>query len=239
MKIKHPRIFMGVPHGGSVLTQHMMSYLMMALYESSKRGDPKTEQDIRKVSHLGSIKDQGGCYVGMNRSALSAQAINSVKQSGSTHLMMIDTDITFDYNILDLVAVHLITFPKVHILAGRVNLANGYPVFYNDEYGGTVHQVQPFYGVKEFPKIGTGIIVISIKCLMDVMTKFGKSIFNHLIINDREHGDDFSFCVRARELGYKTYGAWAIKGIHHKTMPCPQNYPESIEDLAPAFKKKG
>lgn|SRR5574343_552641 len=234
----HPRFFIGVPHGGSALIPHMMSYVTLVMYEMNKKGDPENEPDPRLVNHVGCFKEAGGCYVGMNRSVLSCKAVESIEQSGTTHLLMIDTDIAFDYNILDWFSGFFLNFPEAHIIAGRVNLANGYPVFYNDEHGGTVHQIQPFTGLREFSKVGTGIIAISVKCLQDVLASFGAPIFNHLIIDDREHGDDFSFCIRARELGYKTFGAWAIKGTHYKTLPCPQNYPETIEQLAPAFKKK-
>jgi hypothetical protein len=140
---------------------------------------------------------------------------------------------------LDLITVHLVTFPGIDILAGRVNIGNGYPVFYNDEFGGRVQQIQPFYGVKEFAGVGTGIIVISRKCLEDLVTKEGNnSLFMHMLLHGREHGDDFSFCERAKAHGYKLFGAWAITGLHHKTMTVPSKYPETLAEVAPGFAGK-
>ena len=247
MTINHPRISIGVPHPGSVLTVHFMSYLFMSIYEASKRGDPTVTEDIRSVCHLASIYEAPGCYVGMNRANLVKKFLLDDK-SDSTHLLMIDTDVSFEFDLLDKIAVHLTSFPFAHVISGRVNLANGYPVFYREEYGMVTHQIQPFYGLKEFELLGAGILIVSKECLTE-MVKAEKSyrLFSHIIDKisgneveeETEYGDDFSFIKRARREGYKTYGAWGIYGQHHKTMPVPQNYPEKIIQLAPSFVLKG
>lgn len=234
---KDIQIAFAFPNPGDVSSYFHYSVVGMTLYENSKnfRSNPVDDDSIIGTSHLGSFLNQPeSCYVSVGRSKISNDLIRSPAQD--THVLMIDPDISFSRNLLDLIVVHLVTFPEVEILAGRVNIGNGYPVFYKDEYGARVQQIQPFYGVKDFDGVGTGIIVISRKALEDMAQKEGNiSFFMHLFQHGREHGDDFSFCERAKKHGYKLWGAWAITGIHHKVLPVPSKYPETITEIAPGF----
>ena len=229
---KSVQIAFAFPNPGDISSYFHFSVVDMILYELTKK---KEGDHVIDHSHLGSFLNQPpGCYVSVGRSKISSELIHS--PGTDTHVLMIDPDISFDLNILDLITVHLVTFPEVDILAGRVNIGNGYPVFYKREYNGYVQQIQPFYGVKEFDSVGTGIIVISRKCLEDLAQKQGNiSFFMHQFVDGREHGDDHSFCLVAKKHGYPIHGAWAITGRHHKTVAIPSKYPETIDEVAPGF----
>lgn len=229
------RIAFSYPSGGSVSDLFNRSVAQMCLYEAGKRDIGENLVDYR---HLGSMLWQNpSCYVSINRTKACYDLVRF--ETDDTHLLMIDTDISFEHTIIDKIVAHLWMFPEIDILAGRVNLNNGYPVFYKEEYGAIVHQIQPFYGIREFDFVGTGIIVISKRCYKDLIEKEGHpALFMHQLgeTDKRENGDDFSFCKVARKNGYKIYGAWRIFGQHWKEQPVKQSYPEDIIDLAPNFK---
>lgn len=177
---------------------------------------------------LGAILKSRGCYVGMNRGKISG---NFLAQSTDSHLLMIDTDISFQSNILELFSEHIMNNPTAHIIAGRVDIGNGLPVFYTfNEDHTRRHEAIPFQGVKQFDLVGTGIICISRVCL-EAMYKHYKSVawfFHHEILQpeNREMGDDFSFCLHAKECQFPVYGAWNIFGQHFKSSPVRGIYPE-------------
>lgn len=202
---------------GTIEPQFLESVEGLLLHELSK---PKDEM------LLGGITKSGGCYVGMNRGKISGQFLSQYQDS---HLVMIDTDVQFQSNILELFKDHIISNPDAHVIVGRVDIANGLPVFYtlNEDYTRT-HEAIPFQRLKKFDLGGTGIICISRVCLEKMYEHYGSvaHFFHHEIIGKREMGDDFSFCLHAKECGFKIYGAWNIFGQHWKLLPIKSQYPD-------------
>jgi hypothetical protein len=236
------QIAFSFPNPGDITSNFHYSVIQMLIYEMQKKSSKalrskklSLSESIKATRHLGSLYNQPpGCYVSIHRSKI---ADNLICAPSDTHILMIDPDISFEHSILDRIVAHLLLSEEVDILAGRVNIGNGFPVFYKDEFGGRVQQVQPFSGIKEFDGVGTGIIVISKSCLETMVKVLGhNSLFMHLMLNGREHGDDFSFCHRAKEMGFKIFGAWNIVGTHWKRQPCISKYEEKLENLAPGFK---
>ena len=190
----------------------------------------------KKDRILGSLLNQGSCYIEFNRAGLIRDFIN---HSFDSHLLMIDPDIPPPQNLLE--EFERIVFGaraqgiEPGILAARVNLRNGLPVFYmqHPDKISTIHQVQPFLGIKEFDFVGTGCILLSRQTLVDLCARNGHPYLFNLIIEPetgRLLGDDLSFCKRARDLGHKVYGTWEINLLHYKDYPCPNNYP-SLEQV--------
>jgi hypothetical protein len=181
---------------------------------------------------LGSIFPQPGCYVSMNRNRIAVKFLDPA--CTDDYLLMIDTDIEFPTNILYQFKDLIDEIPEPEtpkIIAGRANIGSGLPVFYdNSSIGFHEHHVQPFAGLKEFTRVGTGIILIHRFALQVIYNKYGANIFTHLVVDDhglpREVGDDFSFCERAKDCGFKIFGAWSIFGLHYKMQPIRSNYPE-------------
>lgn len=204
------------PHNGQFNENWIDSYAALLIHEVSK---PK------EMRILGSILKSGSCYVDGNRNIIVKQLRNNTQDDW---VLMVDTDISFAPDIMEKFARHIMTNPKVRIIAGRANLLNGMPVFYN--VGPAGHKSQPFAfeGIKAFDLVGTGIICIHRKAFDKIEKGEGHPHFFNKIISSEKIsiGDDFSFCMRSKRNGLKVYGAWDIKGIHWKNQPCPQAYPE-------------
>jgi hypothetical protein len=147
---------------------------------------------------------------------------------------MVDPDISFTPTILEEFS-HLITqAPEVGILAARVDIRNGLPVFYYQHPDGVsiVHYAQAFKGIREFDYVGTGVILLSREVLWSLYTKLGHAHMFSLMIEEgtnRKLGDDLSFCKRAKTHSHKVYGTWDIYCVHHKDFPVPSRYPSAEE----------
>lgn len=210
------------PHNWTLTQQFVGSLTGLILHETAKR---------KKNRILGSIFNEGSCYVDFNRGRIVANFLNL---SMDSHLLMIDPDISFEPNILEEFDRLIQEHPSVGILAARVNIRNGLPVFYYQapDRISLIHHTQPFTGVREFDYVGTGIILISRTVLLDMYTKIGHiHLFNKLIEPEtyRILGDDLSFCKLAWQNGHKIYGTWDIYGQHHKDYPVPSRYPSAEE----------
>lgn len=211
------------PHGNGIREEFVDSLTHLLLHETTKK---------KKVRILGSILKEGGPYVSMNRSLIVNHFLN---YSQDSHLLMVDPDIAFKPNLLEEFARVVAANPDARIIAARVDLRNGLPVFYyqaSDKVS-NIHYCYPFNNIKEFDYVGTGIILLERNMLFDLYIKYQHTYFFNLIIEpetNRILGDDLSFCKLARESGYKVYGVWDIFGQHYKTFPVPRIYPmaESI-----------
>lgn len=221
------KIAFGYPHG-EITPQFHISCIGMLLQELN------TPPDMRL---LGSWFPQGGCYISVNRNKIATRFLN--QPCTDDYLLMIDTDIEFDPIILYQFKELLENNPEAHIIAGRANIGNGFPVFYQKSEVGGFHEhcVQPFKGIKEFLRVGTGIILISRHALEEIKKISYTNFFTHLVVDapveaegqsiviPREVGDDFSFCQRAIAAGIKIWGAWDIFGQHYKPQPIQSRYP--------------
>jgi len=224
--IKSPKfsVTFSYPHNFQNLTEHFMdSFTNLLLHETGKS---------RKDRILGSILKEGSCYVSFNRGRIVVNFINSSQDS---HLLMVDPDISFKPDILEQFKILVEHYPEAGIIAARVDVRNGLPVFYyqHPDKISTVQYSFPFLGIKEFDYVGTGIILISRKVLFDLFLRFNHCHFFNMIIEpetNRLLGDDLSFCKIAKENGHKVYGAWEVFGQHHKDFPVPSRYP-SLEDV--------
>jgi hypothetical protein len=216
-------ITLGYPHNWHNITQNFMgSVIGLLLHETMK---PKSHRII------GSIFNEGSCYVDMNRERL---VVNFLNQSHDTHLLMIDPDISFEPTILEEFDRIITLAPEVGILAARVNIRNGLPVFYyqHPDNISLVHYTQAFLGIREFDYVGTGVILLSREVLWSIYTQLKHAHMFSLIVEEgtnRKLGDDLSFCKRAREFGHKIYGTWDIFCEHHKDYPTPSRYPSAEE----------
>ncbi len=215
-KKKSLHIAFSYPYGNGFDPAWVESLTGLLLYEVPKHPD-------RRI--LGSILKQGSCYIDFNRDAI---AHTLVEKSTDDWVVMVDPDIKFNHNILELFANHILANPKVRVIAGRVNLLNGFPVFYKGTPAGPKFQPFAFEGLREFDLVGTGIICIHREVFIAISKEAGHGHYFQKIISSEGMGigDDFSFCMRAKRAGFKLYGAWDIFGQHWKPQPCPHNYPE-------------
>ncbi len=214
------------PHNFNNISQHFVGALTgLLLHETTKH---------KRDRIMGSIFNEGGPYVDFNRGKLVANFLN---YSNDSHLLMIDPDIAFKATILEdfrKVIMDDLPYLDLGILAARVDIRNGLPVFYyqHPDKVSTIQYMMPFEGVKEFDYVGTGIILLSRVTLLDLFTKVKHiHLFSKMIEpeTNRILGDDLSFCKLAREHGHKVYGCWSIFGQHFKEFPVPSRYPSAQE----------
>jgi len=214
------------PFGNGFEHAWINSVIGLMLYEASKKPEDRI---------LGSILPAGSCYVSDNRTKIALDFCNKTQDS---HVMMVDPDVAFELDILERFKKHIEANPEARIIAARVDLLNGFPVFYKVDKVKLMNMQQPFIfdGLKEFDLVGTGIICIARSVFEEMSFKEGHNHFFHRTITGPgiRAGDDFSFCMRAHKHGIKVYGAWDIKGTHFKGgVPIASRYPEKYEDLCP------
>lgn len=204
------------PYGNGFHPNWVESVIWLLLYEVMKD---------KKKRVLGSVLKHGSCYVDMNRDGIANSLLEKTKDDW---VVMIDPDVQFNPKVLEQYAAHIIKNPKAKIIAGRVNLANGLPVFYKGGAVGPKHQPFAFEGLREFDFVGTGIIGIHRSVFEAIKKTDGHTHYFQKIISTEGFGigDDFSFCMRAKRAGFKLYGAWDIFGQHFKDLPVSQAYPD-------------
>lgn len=214
LPIQYPAICFAYPYGNGFTPEWLESFTWLLLHELSKSKEERI---------LGSILKAGSCYVDMNRNKLAIDFNNKTKDDW---ILMVDPDVQFHHDILEKLAVHIMANPEVRIIAGRVNLLNGLPVFYMTKGSVNVHQPFPFDGLKPFDLVGTGIMCVHREVFVNLHKGMGHPHYFSKIIDDtmNEIGDDFSFCIKAKHFGYKLFGAWDVEGIHWKPQPCQNKY---------------
>jgi len=248
----HRRFTFAFPHAGTISVPFHFSIVNMLMYERSKD---------KNNCLLGSFREHGSCHVPFNRNAICGEFLDKLTDD---YVVMVDTDVEFHHTLLEeldiLIEHYAKNFPihdrknYPHIIAGRVDISNGMPVFYHRFAEGEYKQdPRPFRGLKHFGGVGSGIIAISRWCLATIVNESRSyHFFGHLqevstvlypdLCTIQEHhkepsrigklmSDDFSFCKIAREHGFLPYGAWEIRGIHYKTERIRPVYYESLEEF--------
>ncbi|NLC03179.1 MAG: hypothetical protein GX787_02735 [Tissierellia bacterium] len=132
---------------------------------------------------------------------------NFVKQAldeGYTHLMFIDSDMVFNADALNVLLYH-----DKDIISGSIfsRVPPYKACFYEKLRLGEPHEVicksvkvlQD--GVQEVEGVGTAFLLIRVEVLRDIIEKYNVYPFQPLY----SYGEDLSFCIRARQCGYKVF----------------------------------
>ena len=220
------------PDNGTVSVPFMESHVGLIFHELLKP---------RELCLMGSRRQVTSCHVPLNRNVICEFFLNSTTDD---FLVMIDTDISFDPNILEglnklineySIDGEVLPFNRKfypNIISGRVDIGNGLPVFFKSFGPGIYKQdPRPFKGLKHFDAVGTGIICISRFCLKTISEEMPLDSKYHFFTHRPEGGklssDDFSFMFLAREHGFLPYGSWDVKGLHYKILPIQSRYLET------------
>jgi len=121
-----------------------------------------------------------------------------------THLMFIDSDMVFNADALEV----LLDSDK-DIISGSIfsRVAPYKPCFYEKLRLGEPGEVicEPVKvlqdGVQEVEGVGTAFLLIKVTVLKDIIEKYRCYPFQPL----QSYGEDLSFCIRARQCGYKIF----------------------------------
>jgi hypothetical protein len=198
-----------------------------------------TEKE-HKDSNLGGHTERGSSNICMNRNKIVEFFLN---HSTDDYLVMVDTDVCFPGDILTRFSKIILEVDKTiphwnrelypHIIAGRVDIGSGLPVFYKKFGEGEYREdPRPFRGIKKFDAVGTGIVCISRFCLATMYNEsHNPHMFNQAISGGKLTTDDFGFCILAEQHGFKPYGAWDIRGFHQKIQPIMPRYFETVQEF--------
>jgi len=131
------------------------------------------------------------------------------RMKGNGDLLFIDSDMVFTPEDVAKIEKHLETYD---IIGGLYQLTNG-ELAILDRVPGDYEFIKPKDGIFEVGACGTGFMGISQR----VIDKLGDEPFNSVIEGNITHGDDVSFCHRAREAGFKVFVDSDIRVGHIKT----------------------
>lgn len=133
-----------------------------------------------------------GCYIHNNRDTCVRQAM----ENNCTHLLFVDSDVMFKEDSINTLIKHAEN--GIDVVAGRYN-KKILPV------QSTVKEDIKELSEVEF--VPTGFLLVN----MEVYKKIGKPCFS--FSKDAE-SEDYYFCMRAKEMGYKIYCDPTIEIAH-------------------------
>lgn len=172
-----------------------------------------------------SLQRVGDVQFGMTCSSLVYDARNILAKravrEGFDRVLWFDSDMDFPTDVMKLLSARLdegldfcsgIYFSRKAPVKPIVYQKVGY--YHDDEHDEVTPSAIPYY---EYPRdqlfecegVGFGIVMHSVKLLKDVGEKFGLP-FSPIL----GFGEDISFCMRARQLGYKLFCDSSIKAGH-------------------------
>lgn len=144
-----------------------------------------------------------GCYLDINRNNVFERA-----RIENQDLLFIDSDIVFTPEDVKKIEEHLKT--KDVVTGVCVMSFPGWPAsIFNDQLKPmTITSDEPF----EVFACGSAFMGISKKVLNDLAEPFNPIDYSH----GKKHGEDISFCLRAREAGYKIWCDPTVRVGHIK-----------------------
>jgi GT2 family glycosyltransferase len=176
------KILIAVPTTGQVEIEYVGSILRLAR---------NTRADIQHTS---------GSLVHAARNSFVKTAIDG----NYTHMLFIDSDMVFNADALDVLLQH-----DKDIISGSIfsRVPPYQPCFYErlrlGEPGETIRDPVKVLqdGVQEVEGVGTAFLLVKVPVYQAIIDKF--HVYPFQPING--YGEDLSFCLRARQCGYRIY----------------------------------
>jgi hypothetical protein len=141
---------------------------------------------------LSAIVNKKGFIVHQARCALVQDALNS----GATHMMFMDSDHIFPKELIIKLASHDKEVVGVHCATKRA------PIRSNCDGLDGKRLTAPGAGLQEVKRLGTGLMLVDLK----VFKKMRQPYFDFKWDKERGWiGEDYYFCDRVREQGFKVY----------------------------------
>jgi hypothetical protein len=178
------KITIGLPCGDMVYTDFAMSLNAACIY-TLQQG-----VEIRAIiTKKGSLVHQARCSL-----------VEEARNTGADHLLMVDSDHIFPKDMITRLVGHDKDIVAVHSVTKRP------PVRSNCEDLKGQRLTKPGAGLEEVSRIGTGIMLVSMKVFDKLRQpyfeyKFEKGLFK----TPRWTGEDYNFCEAARHKGFKIY----------------------------------
>ena len=211
------RVVLGYPIGFSETEPFALSVRRVSSYEQMK---PDAERLLAGVTAA------PGLYVEDNRNLLAEHTL----RLGAEWNWQVDTDIEFQHYVLETM-VGMAESGGLKILAASVPIGETYPSCGFRQAG--QWQWKPVFPMPQEPTevdaIATACVLIHRSVYETMADKFGHRWFNRITVGDKGKetvlGEDFSFCLRARECGFTIHCAHVAGLRHWKQMPLTHDAP--------------
>lgn len=231
------RVLLGYPVGASEMTAFSASVRRLITYEGLK---PPAERAFAGTTVA------PGLYVDDNRNELAKRALD---YPNVEWLWQVDTDIEFKPDVLDRMLA-LAEPQGIKVLAASVPIGETWPTaaYMLSKRPG---EWDPVAEVPQAPVLVDGIATACTLIHRDVLeaiaVKYGRRWFNRIEIRSSPQGtpsheveyltagEDFSFCLRARECGFPIYCAH-VPGLRHWKL---KGYTHDGEDEWPRLPRRG
>jgi hypothetical protein len=179
-----------------------------------------TKHEAMNGRELGEVA-AGGSYIVQNRNVLCSKFL----ESDSEWMLMMDTDMVFPPDMIERMLKYAdpVERPILSALYFTSLYGKWLPVWLvEDDAGLPIPFIDIELGeVYELHSTGMGFIMIHRTVLEKMLAEATDPWpwYAHDILEDGQHaGEDVTFCVRARNLGYKIHGL-AYPLVHMKTQP--------------------
>jgi len=182
---KDIKIAIGVPSSDMIYADFAFSFNSMVI------------QTLSKGIPVSAIFNKKGSMINQARCAL----VEDARRSGATHLLFVDSDHVIPSNLL----VKLIEADKDII--GLHQVTKRPPIRSNCEDMKGQRLTKPGQGIEEVTRIGTGIMLISMKVFDRLKQPIFEFRFDRGGFNRSAHwvGEDYNFCEAARHKGFKIF----------------------------------
>lgn len=177
------KIGIGIPNGGSIKTQTVLSLLKV----------------LKNIKYKYEVYFKEGSILHWNRESIVMGAI----KDKCTHLLFIDTDMSFDGIVLDRLLSHKKDIVGVHYNQKKFPLRTTLI---------PKKEINDSEVLIECDSVGTGLVLIDLK----VFEKMSHPWFFWEANEDGsvKTGEDYWFCRKARELGYSVWADLSLQVKH-------------------------
>jgi len=138
--------------------------------------------------------------------------VNEFIKSGFDYLLMIDSDIVPTSNILDMIN------SDVDICSGMISINKGKEIIrlgLNKAKGG-YKQINFKKGLNEVDVTGTGCMLINKRVFKELSQPYFEFQYENGLLKE---GEDFNFCSKAKEKGFKIYYNTNFPCYHYQVYP--------------------
>lgn len=216
------KVSLGNINPGKVSDGFWMSEKLFTAYDSNNR---------RVLGHA--IPYRGSGLVDIYRNFV----VDIFLQLGDEYLFFVDSDITLEvdtcYRLLDLCNESTPVVTGVYPTIGPKGkiIPTLYTLGHNDKGEYTMLPWEGTLGeppLMEVDGCGAGCLMIHRSILEKMQANYppNKAWFDNLIYNDVPYGEDLTFCMRVKEMGYKVYCAPDVWVRHEKSinLSLPEEY---------------
>lgn len=192
----------------------------------------------RFAQSLATLKKVGKCVVSFLSGSLVYDARNKLAgyaiENEFDYILWLDSDIVFQPDTLEKMMSILDDHEEIDILSGlyfrrgqpftpvafdKLEINENNECDYED-----MHEIPE--GLSEIAGCGFGCVLMRTECLFDIAAKYGGTWFTPL----GNVGEDCSFCIRARNEGYKIYMEPSIELGHMAYAPVTRELYEALKE---------